>query len=429
MKISRVLILEINLTKPYDLAVDPIANPYTPNAGATPSALVGRDDQLQSFDVLLGRLQKGFTEQSMIITGLRGVGKTVLLNAFGIKAEQQRWQVVELEAPRRDTDADFRLRLAQKFRQALLGISAPERWRDRMRRAVGVLRSFSLSVDQAGTVTAGIDTERVLGQADTGDLGLDLTDMLVALGEAAREEKTGVVLLVDEVQFLTAGQLESLIMALHKTVQRALPVTMVAAGLPQIAELTGEAKSYAERLFKFPKIDHLGDADARRALAEPARPAGARYQPAALDRCLEITDGYPYFLQELGYAIWPIAHDGTITPADVERAEHAYTEKLDGSFFRVRFDRATVLERAYMRAMAELGPEPHAAGDVARLLNRTSAQCAPVRATLIQKGLLYTVDYGYAQFTVPHFDRFMRRAAPELVVPEIRQRARGREDA
>ena len=253
--------------------------------------------------------------------------------------------------------------------------------------------------------------------------------MLVAIGEAAREEGTGVVLLVDEVQFLTTGQMESLIMALHKTVQRSLPITMVAAGLPQIAELTGEAKSYAERLFKFPKIDHLGAHDARRALSEPAEGAGAHFGPQSLDRCIEITDGYPYFLQELGYAVWPIAHDGLITLTDIERAEQSYPEKLDGSFFRVRLDRATVLERAYMRAMAELGSDPQAAGEVARLLKRTSAQCAPVRATLIQKGLLYTVDYGYAQFTVPHFDRFMRRAFPELVVPEVKPRTRRRRPA
>lgn len=404
--------------------VDPVTNPYTPNAGATPTALVGRDNQLSSFDLLLGRLRNGYPEQSMIVTGLRGVGKTVLLSAFARKAESAGWKVIELEVPKRDTDLHFRRQISQGVRKSLLTMSTPDRWREMMRKAVAVLRSFTLTVDPEGNLTAGLGVEQALGQADTGDLALDLTDMLVALGEAAREEETGVVLLVDEVQFLTADQLESLIMALHKTVQRALPVTMVAAGLPQIAELAGQAKSYAERLFKFPEIGSLGNADAREALAAPARRHDVRYDDDALDLCVSITDGYPYFLQELGYAIWPIAHGSRIGRRDVELAEVDYTTKLDGSFFRVRLDRSTNLERAYMRAMAELGPEPHTAGEVARLLNRTSTQVATVRSTLIQKGLLYTPEYGSTQFTVPHFDQFMLRAVPELTVPEVRERAR-----
>lgn len=403
--------------------MDPITNPYTPNAGARPDALVGRDDQLTSFDVLLGRLRVGRTEQSMIITGLRGVGKTVLLADFSAKTTAAKWQAIEIEVSKLD-DSDFRRRLAQGIRQALLRMSPPERWRDRAKKAIAVLRSFTITIDPDGALTAGLNTDAARGEADNGDLTMDLTDMLVALGEAAKEEETGVVFLVDEVQFLTQAQLEGLITALHKTVQKKLPITMVAAGLPQIAELASEAKSYAERLFKFPKIDHLGPDDARRALTEPAGDSGVRYDDDALELCLEVTDGYPYFLQELGYAIWPIARDNVIDRASVERAVVSYTEKLDGSFFRVRLDRATELERAYMRAMAELGPAMQSAGDVARLLNRTSQQCAPTRSTLIQKGLLYTPEYGYAKFTVPHFDQFMRRAVPELVVPELRSRPR-----
>lgn len=247
---------------------------------------------------------------------------------------------------------------------------------------------------------------------------------MVALGEAAQEHQTGVVLLFDEVQFLAKPQLEAVIAALHRVVQRELPITMVGAGLPQIAELAGEAKSYAERLFKFPRIGVLDDADARTALRAPALEEGAYFQDDALDVALEMTGRYPYFLQELGYAVWAVASDGRITKADVELAAPLYEDKLDGSFFRVRLDRATELEQAYLRAMAELGPEPQLAGDVARLLNRTSQQCAPTRSGLIEKGLLYTPSHGYAAFTVPHFDQFMRRSVPTLVVPALRPRRR-----
>lgn len=250
----------------------------------------------------------------------------------------------------------------------------------------------------------------------------DLTDLLLAIGEAAQSTGRGLVLLLDEVQFLNKVQLEAIIAALHKTVQRDLPVTMVGAGLPQIAELAGDAKSYAERLFKFPVIGNLGDEDARRALAEPAHAEGASFTSEALDRALVVTGGYPYFLQELGYAVWGVAQDGVIQADDVDASLPLYESKLDSSFFRVRLDRTTELQRVYLRAMAGLGPEPHKAADVAAVLGRTSPQVAPTRAELIAMGLLYTPEHGYAAFTVPHFDKFVLRALPTLVVPEVRKR-------
>ncbi len=230
------------------------------------------------------------------------------------------------------------------------------------------------------------------------------------------------MLLFDEVQFLNSAQLEALISALHKTVQRSLPVTLVGAGLPQIAELAGDAKSYAERLFKFPSIGNLKGSDARRALAEPAHEEGAQFEEGALDRAVEVTGGYPYFLQELGYAVWGVAENDLITADDVEAALPLYEAKLDSSFFRVRLDRATEMQRVYLRAMAELGPQPQKAADVAALMGRTSPQVAPTRAELIAMGLLYTPEHGYAAFTVPHFDQFMLRAVPDLEVPEVRRR-------
>lgn len=401
-----------------------LTNPYTPNAGAEPEAIVGRDDQLERFDLLLGRLARGRTEQSMIITGLRGVGKTVLLGQFRTRALVQDWVVVEQEVSKHD-DGEFRRDIAGRLRAALLELSPRVRWTDRFRHAAAVLKSFSLSVDASGTWSAGMDVGAAEGSADHADLAMDLTDVLLALGEAARERERGVVLLFDEVQFLSAPQLEALIEALHKMVQRKLPITMVGAGLPQIAELAGDAKSYAERLFTFPRIGDLAPDDAKAALARPAEDEGSVYGPGALDEAVAVTGGYPYFIQELGYAVWTVAEGPDIGLDDVRAAVPAYEAKLDSSFFRVRLDRTTDLQRAYLRAMAELGPAAQKASDVADVMERTSTNLGPTRAELINMGLLWTPQHGYAAFTVPHFDRFLLRAIPVLEVPERRPR-RGR---
>ncbi|MDP9318622.1 MAG: ATP-binding protein [Actinomycetota bacterium] len=401
--------------------MDPVANPYTPNAGAEPQAIVGRDDQLASFDLLLKRLQRGMTEQSMIMTGLRGVGKTVLLGQFRTKVLSQGWVAVELEVRKHD-DLQFRRDLASRLRTALFELSPRAQWSDRIYRAAAVLKSFTVSVD---TWTAGLDIDAADGFADHGDLSLDLSDLLVAIGEAAETSSKGVVLLLDEVQFLQPTQLEALIGALHKVVQRKLPVTLVAAGLPRIAELAGDAKSYAERLFKFPAIESLTAADARRALSEPAAGESVTFVDEGLDLAVTITGGYPYFIQELGYAVWGVAQGATITRDDVERATPIYESRLDSSFFRVRLDRATELQKVYLRAMAGLGADPQKASDVAEAMGRQSSQVAPTRAELINMGLLYTPEHGFAAFTVPHFDQFILRVMPALVVPEIRKRKRG----
>jgi len=401
--------------------MDNIDNPYTPNAGASPEALIGRDDQTVAFEVLLRRLSRGRTEQSMIITGLRGVGKTVLLNRFVQIAIAENWEVIELEASKHD-DSRFRQTMFSQLKSALLRVSPRARWTERGRRAAEALSAFAVSVDQQGAWSMSWDVPPAEGLADHGDLAMDLTDVLVAIGEAAKEGGTGVVVLIDEVQFLPTTQLEALIQSIHKTVQRSLPVTFVGAGLPQIAELAGDAKSYAERLFKFPKIDSLEGEDARKALVEPARAEGAVFDDDAVDLAVEITRGYPYFIQELGYQVWTIASGHRITRADIGLAREAYDAKLDSSFFRVRLDRATPLQTAYMRAMAQLGPHPQKAADVARLLDRDSTQLGPTRAELIEMGLLYTPEHGYAAFTVPDFDKFMLRAVPTLDVPPVQRR-------
>lgn len=400
-----------------------LTNPYTPNAGAEPQAVVGRDDQLESFDLLLARIERARTEQSMIITGLRGVGKTVLLGQFRTKALRRDWVVVEFEVSKND-EQHFRGAMASKLRTALFELSPKARWTDRLKHTASVLRSFTLSVDPSGTLSAGLDVDAAEGFADHENLALDLTDVFVALGEAAQERSRGVVLLFDEVQFLSRQQLEAVIEALHKMVQRKLPVTLVGAGLPQIAELAGDAKSYAERLFKFPEIGNFGEEDARAALTKPAADEGIGYDEDALIEALRVTGGYPYFLQELGYAVWTVADGPVITREDIVTAIPGYEAKLDASFFRVRLDRATETQRAYLRAMAGLGSAPQKASDVADAMGRTSQNLGPTRAELINMGLLYTPEHGYAAFTVPHFDKFLIRAIPTLEVPPLKPRKR-----
>jgi hypothetical protein len=396
----------------------PHDNPYTPNAGARPPALVGRDAQLTAFEILLDRLRQGRTEQSMLITGLRGVGKTVLLGALEERAQGRGWTTVEAEITK---NVAFGPRMAQLARRALLQVAPRARWKDRGARAAAILKSFQLTVSPEGSVTFGLDVDAAEGLADSGSLSEDLTDVLVGLGEAAQEQGGGVVFLLDEVQFLTTVELEALIAALHKTVQRQLPITLVGAGLPQLPRLAGEAKSYAERLFEFPIIGQLSGDEAREALTRPAEPARVVFDDDAVDAILDYTQGYPYFLQEYGKLVWDHADASPITRTDVEETRDAVEAKLDSSFFRVRTDRVTELELQYMRAMAELGSEPQAAKDVAQLMRRTSEQLGPTRSRLIEKGLLYTPTHGYAAFTVPQFDRYMLRAHA-LNVPEVRKR-------
>lgn len=382
--------------------------------------MAGRATELDAFDVLLSRLERGATEQSMIVTGLRGVGKTVLLGEFRRRSEARDWVTIEAEMTKA---TEFGPQVGALARRALLSISSSARWGDRAKRAARVIKSFSITIKPDGSLNAGLDVGPAEGLADSGDFANDLTDLFVALGEAAQEHQTGVVFLFDEIQFLGQAHLEALITALHKTVQRNLPVTLVAAGLPQIPRLAGEAKSYSERLFKFPEIGQLEDDEARAALVGPAQELGVGYADDATEAIVTYTDRYPYFLQEYGKIVWDEAYEPPITLEDVTRAQPVVEQKLDGSFFRVRADRTTELELAYLRAMAGLGPGPQKALDVARVLRRTSEQLAPTRSRLIEKGLLYTPGYGLAAFTVPQFDRYMVRNHP-LVVPEVKRRSR-----
>lgn len=387
--------------------MDPRKNPYAPGAGTKPPALVGRDGQLESFDILLERLENGYAEQSMIITGLRGVGKTVLLDAFREMAERRDWATVEWEIERRSA---FAPKVAAHARKALLQIAPKSRWKERAQRAAATLKSFTLTFNPDGALTAGLDVDALAGAADSGSLPEDLTDLFVALGEAARDHGVGVILLLDEIQFLQQPELEGLIVALHKCARRSLPITLVGAGLPQMPRLAGEARSYSERLFRFVQIGELDPGTfARDALVLPADALGVAFSPDAVGHIVTYTQGYPCFLQEYGRIVWDESSDSPISEEDARSVQPIVEERLDESFFRVRAERTTELELRYLYAMAELGPEPHRATVVARRIGRTAEQAGPIRSRLIDKGLLYTPGHGLAAFTVPQFDRYMLR--------------------
>jgi hypothetical protein len=387
--------------------MDPIQNPYTPGAGAPPPALTGRDAELERFHFLAQRVLAGRPEKSMLVTGLRGVGKTVLLNRFEGIAEEAGFQTAFKETTE---DEDFRLVLARMIRRILLGLSSEERVRDRARRALGILRGFSMRLP--GGVEVAIDVDAVLGAADSGDLQADFTELFLELGSVARDAGTGVMLFFDEIQYLKSAELAALITATHRVVQRVLPITIVGAGLPQIPTLAGEAKSYAERLFDVPQIGSLTTDAALEAIIRPARELGVEFEPAAGDLIVELTEGYPYFLQEYGKHVWNVAMASPIRVEDVREARPAVQEQLDENFFRVRISRGTTAEKRYMRAMAELGRGPYRSGDIAEKLGRRVTSMGPLRAQLIHKGFIYSPSHGLADFTVPQFDDFMRRNFP-----------------
>lgn len=388
--------------------MDPVRNPYTPGAGSRPPALAGRDTELAAFRVLLERLRHGRPEKSMIITGLRGVGKTVLLNTFGSIAEDARFATAFTEITH---ETEFRPLMARLVRRALLSLSPVDRMKERARRAAAVFKAFTLKLPDGPEIS--IDVEAALGRADSGDLGEDLADLFVALGSAAAEHDSGVVFLFDEIQFLDRAELEALIAALHRTAQQALPITLVGAGLPQIPELTGAAKSYSERLFDFPRIGSLPQEAARQALVIPAREEGVEYEEAAVEEIVRFTEGYPYFLQEFGKHVWNLAEGPTITREDALNARQAVQLQLDDNFFRVRVARCTNAELEYVHAMAALGDGPYRSGDIATKLGRPGPQnVAPTRSRLIEKGLIFSPSHGLSEFTVPQFADFLRRNAP-----------------
>lgn len=387
--------------------MDPVRNPYSPGAGNRPPALVGRADDTAAFDIAVQRLSIGRHDRSVIVTGLRGAGKTVLLREYGSIAARHGWLSEHVEVAER---ADFVAVVAELVRRTLMRMSAGRRLTDRMRRAFGVLKSFQIrwNLPEGGDIAIGADP--VLGSADSGLLDRDLAGLLAETGELARDRGVGVALTVDEMQFLSREDFTALIMGLHEISQRCLPLLVAGAGLPSLLALTGDARTYAERLFEFRTVGRLEPDGTAAALIEPAEAEGVRWDTPALERVQAATDGYPYFVQEFGKQAWLVARSPSrITDQDVADAVPLALEELDRGFFRVRFDRTNASERAYMTAMASLGSGEYASGAVAAALGKTTTQVASVRDTLIRRGLCYSPRYGVIAFSVPMFDRYMRR--------------------
>jgi hypothetical protein len=394
--------------------MDPRTNPYAPGAGTPPIELAGRDEAIEQAAVALDRIRAGRAAKSLIFYGLRGVGKTVLLNRISRDAEARGIVAANMEAPE---GRSLPALLAPSLRAALIGLDRVESIKAGARRAWSALAGFATLKAKFGDIEIGLDVAPEKGLADSGDLENDLGDLLSAVGEAAAERKTAVVLFIDELQYVRETQLAALITALHRASQRQLPVTLVAAGLPQLLGQTGKAKSYSERLFAFVSIDQLDEEAATKALCVPAEKEGATFDPDAVVEILRQTDRYPYFLQEWGKHSWNVAASSPIRLNDAMIANQRAIAELDAGFFLVRFDRLTPAEKRYLRAMAEMGPGPHRSGEVANLLGREVTAMAPVRSKLISKGMVYSRTHGDTAFTVPLFDGFMRRIMPDWPPP------------
>jgi hypothetical protein len=390
--------------------MDAIKNPFSPGAGSPPPELAGRDVVLEQARILLGRVRIKRPEKSLLMTGLRGVGKTVLLNEIERLAEREKYRTIHIEA---HESKPLSVMLVPHLRGLLYDLDRMAGAGDKVRRGIRVLRSFISTIKVAyGDFEFGIDTDPEQGAADSGDLEVDLPNLIAAVAEAAEERRTAVALLIDELQYFTSSELSALIMAMHRMQQRQLPLVLVGAGLPILPGLAGESKSYAERLFNFPDVGPLSQVDASKALQDPVRAVDVEFEPAALDAIFDLTKGYPYFIQEWGYQAWNHAVASPITVQVVERATPTVIERLDRNFFRVRFDRLTPREKQYLRAMAHLGSGPYRTGDIAECLGVKINTLGPVRASLIKKGMIYSPAHGDMAFTVPLFDGFMRRAMP-----------------
>jgi len=382
-------------------------NPYTPDAGARPPLLAGREQELRDLRSIVSQLAAGGTERHVLITGLRGVGKTVLLNEFELCAQDAGWPAETKEVGRRSSLSTLVGRVA---RRALLQMSVRRRIGGRLRRAMSVLKSFEVGLP--GDVSFKLDASPLPGEADSGDLPDDLRDLLVAVGEAARESGCGFALIFDELQNVAPDDYEALIMALHRVKQKRLPVAFVGAGLPLLPKLTAEAKSYAERMFANATLGPLSDTAAHDALVLPACGQGVEWEDRAVRHVLRYTEGYPYFLQEYGRRAWAQEPTAVISAQAVRAAQVLVEDFLDTSFFEPRIGRLAASERAYASALAELGDGPQRTSAIAERLGRTIGSVSPLRDALIANATIYAPQRGYVDFTVPHCAAFVRRRYP-----------------
>ena len=391
--------------------MNPLTNPFSPGAGNQPPELAGRADLLRQVEILLARIKAGRSEQSMFMVGLRGVGKTVLLNRVREIAETQGYQAVLVEAHENKSLPQL---LSPPLRQTLFALDRMQNVSQKVKRGLRVLRSFIGAVKvKVGDAEFGLNIDPETGSADSGDLEADLAELFVAVGEAASDRGTAVAIIIDELQYLTEIEMSALIMAIHRVSQRSLPLVLIGAGLPQLVGLAGKSKSYAERLFTYPEVGALSMADTAQALQGPVTSQGVSFTPEALAEVYRVTQGYPYFLQEWGYQSWNLADHSPIDLALIQQTTISSTERLDSSFFRVRFDRLTPREKDYLCALAEMGTGNQRSGGVAERLGVKVQTIAPLRSSLIKKGMIYSPAHGDTAFTVPLFDQFMLRTMPD----------------
>jgi hypothetical protein len=390
--------------------MDPILNPYSPGAGTPPPELAGRDELREKVRIAIGRIRIGNPAKSVLMVGLRGVGKTVLLDKMRQDAEASGVYTLKLEAPE---DRSLPALLAPQLRMTLLKLSTVESAKAYATRGLRALAGFAKALKvKFNDIEVGLDLEPELGLADNGDLEGDLAVLLEQVGLAAQSAKTAVVMFIDELQYVKEPQFAALITALHRCAQAKLPVTVIGAGLPQLLARAGEAKSYSERLFDYPMVGPLSREDAQLAITRPAQAHGVVFLPEAIDEIYQDTEGYPFFLQMWSKYSWDVATESPITRDDVLRARALTQADLDESFFKTRFERCTPSERRYLRAMASLGAGPHRSGDIANALGRDIKQLGMVRSSLINKGMVWSPSHGDTAFTVPLFDQFMVRVMP-----------------
>jgi hypothetical protein len=392
--------------------MDPVSNPYQPSAGVRPRELAGRARELDAVDVLLGRSELGFVSQSLVLTGLRGVGKTVLLNEFARRARERGWIVAQIEGPSDFESADgaLRAKLARGLHSSMREVLGRWKKSDLLTRAAGALKSFTLSVDPTGAWTVGIDVAVAKGRADTGQVELDLPELAIDLGTAALSGGVGVLVCVDEMQQLARADLAAICSACHEAGQREVPFYVAGAGLPNLPAVLADAKSYAERLFQYSRLGALTSAEAAQALRVPAEEQGVQWRRNALELAVTASGGYPFFLQTVGRHTWDAAVGPAYITLDDARVGAALgAEQLDRGFFQSRWDRATPYQRRYLAAMAADGDVPSSSGEVAQRLGRRMSALGPTRAELIAKGLIYSPEHGQIAFTVPGMAGFIQR--------------------
>lgn len=399
--------------------MDRAKNPFSPGAGTPPPELAGRATILENALVALERVKNGRAEKSMILVGLRGVGKTVLLGEAQRLAEKAGYRIAFIEAHESRQKKTLAELLVPHLRRILFDLDRGEKMSEKAKKALRVFKSFMSGLKlKAGDLEFYLDIDAEKGEADSGDLEVDLSALFVAIGEAAKDRHTAVAIIIDELQYVEETELSALIMAIHRVSQRSLPLILIGAGLPQLIAKAGNSKSYAERLFAYPEVGALDKRDAITALQHPVKELAVSFSADALNDIYETTKGYPYFLQEWGYHAWNTAQQSPISRADVKKASKMSIANLDKSFFRTRFDRLTPSEKKYVRALAELGPTPQRSGDIAAKLGKTVEQVAALRAQLISKGMIYSPAHGDTAFTVPLFEEFLMREIPVFSAKE-----------